>query len=203
MLKRNHGLHTRAECNTVQVDSGDSCGALAIECGISAADFIKYNPGTDFCATLKPKQHVCCSSGDPARHLWMISNCGTDVVKGDGSGAIKITYFEGYGMGRECLFHDASPIDASAYTHIHFGFGTLTTDYEVEVGDELSTYQFGEFKRISGTKRIFSFGGWDFSTSPATYLLFRNGVTSANRLKMATNVAKLKFASSCSTQIKR
>lgn len=318
--KRSNELHARAECSTVQVESGDSCATLATKCGISGADFTKYNSGSNFCAELRPKQHVCCSSGDlpdfspnpnedgtcfsyqvqtddncddlaaeysltrdkleefnkntwgwngcqllfaktvmclsegdppfPAAianaqcgpqkpgsepptdgsdisqmnpcplnaccNIWgqcgitkdfcvdtntgapgtaepgtygCISNCGTDVVKGDGNGAIKIAYFEGYGMGRKCLYQDASQIDSSQYTHLHFGFGTLTTDYEVEVGDELSTYQFGEFKRITDSKRILSFGGWDFSTFPATYAIFRNGVTSANRLKMATNIA--------------
>jgi GH18 family chitinase len=75
------------------------------------------------------------------------------------------------------------------YTHIHFAFGTLTTDYEVETGDLLSTYQFSAFKSLEGVKRILSFGGWDFSTFPATYSIFRNGVTSANRLKIATSIA--------------
>lgn len=294
-------LHARAdgECRTVQVDPGNGCADLATTCGISPADFTKVNPGSDFCSTLRPKQHVCCSSGDlpdfrpqpnedgscnsypvqandncdnlaaeysltrqdledfneniwgwngckllfkdtvmclskgtpsfpspianavrgPQKpgskpptdgsdiadlnpcplnaccNIWgqcgitkdfctdtntgapgtaepgtygCISNCGLDVVKGDGTGAIKIAYFQGYGLSRECLFLDASQIDTSQYTHIHFGFGTLTTSYDVEVGDALSSYQFGEFKRISGAKWILSFGGWDFSTMPAT-----------------------------------
>lgn len=57
-------LHIRAECTTIQVISGDSCGALAERCGISAADFTKYNSEEGFCSKLTPKQHVCCSSGD-------------------------------------------------------------------------------------------------------------------------------------------
>lgn len=323
---RGHGpryhraLHARAECKNVQVESGDSCASLATKCGISGADFTKLHPASDFCANLKPKQHVCCTTGDlpdfrpvpnsdgscfsyqvkandncanlgaeygltnediegfnkntwgwngcellftdtvmclskgsppfPAPianavcgpqkpgskpptdgsniadlnpcplnaccNIWgqcgitkdfcvdtntgapgtakpgtfgCISNCGTDIVKGDGSGAIKIAYFEAYNLGRDCLYQDASQIDTSQYTHIHFAFGTLTPDYEVEVGDVLSSYQFQEFKRIRGAKRILSFGGWDFSALPATYFIFRNGVTPANRLKMATNIA--------------
>ncbi|KAK3947971.1 hypothetical protein QBC32DRAFT_246732, partial [Pseudoneurospora amorphoporcata] len=315
-----HALHARAECKSVQVESGDSCASLATKCGISGAAFTKLHPASDFCASLKPKQHVCCTIGDlpdfrpvpnidgscfshkvkandncanlaaeygltnediegfnkntwgwngcellfidtimclskgtppfPAPianavcgpqkpgskaptdgskianlnpcplnaccNIWgqcgitkdfcvdtntgapgtakpgtygCISNCGTDIVKGDGSGAIKVAYFEAYNLGRECLFQDASQVDTSQYTHIHFAFGTLTTDYEVEVGDALSSYQFEEFKRIRGAKRILSFGGWDFSALPATYFIFRNGVTAANRLKMATNIA--------------
>ncbi|KAA8622106.1 hypothetical protein SMACR_09659 [Sordaria macrospora] len=315
-----HALHARAECKSAQVESGDSCASLATKCGISGAAFTKLHPASDFCASLKPKQHVCCTTGDlpdfrpvpntdgscfsykvkandncanlaaeygltnkdiegfnkntwgwngcqllftdtimclskgnppfPAPianavcgpqkpgskaptdgskisnlnpcplnaccNIWgqcgitkdfcvdtntgapgtakpgtygCISNCGTDIVKGDGSGAIKIAYFEAYNLGRECLHQDASQVDTSQYTHIHFAFGTLTTDYQVEVGDVLSSYQFQEFKRIRGAKRILSFGGWDFSALPATYFIFRNGVTAANRLKMATNIA--------------
>lgn len=313
-------FHARADCRTVQVDSGDSCAKLATKCGITAAEFTKINSDSSFCANLRPKQHVCCSSGtlpdfspsqgsdgtcytyqvktddncddlaaqfsltrdkieDFNKNTWgwngckllfvgtnmclskgsapfpapianaqcgpqkpdskpptdgtkvtdmnpcplnaccniwgqcgitkdfcvdtntgapgtakpgtygCISNCGTDIVKGSGSGGIKIAYYEGYGMGRDCLFQDASQIDTAAYTHIHFAFGTLTNSYEVETGDVLSTYQFNAFKKIKGAKKILSFGGWDFSTFPATYNIFREGVTSSNRLKMATNIA--------------
>jgi hypothetical protein len=65
----------------------------------------------------------------------------------------------------------------------------LTSDYQVKVGDVLSTYQFGEFKKISGAKRILSFGGWEFSNSDATYKIFRTGVRPENRLVMARNIA--------------
>ncbi|GIK06329.1 hypothetical protein Aspvir_001976 [Aspergillus viridinutans] len=270
---------------------------LAVKCGISGADFTKYNPGEGFCSNLKPKQHVCCSSGDlpdfrpqpnedgsckayqiqaddncdslaaeysleeedlekfnkntwgwngceilfkdtepgtnpptdgsdiadlnpcplnACCNIWgqcgitadfcidtntgapgtakpgtygCISNCGMDVVRGSGSGGVKIAYYEGYCLSRQCLFQDASQIDTSQYTHLHFGFGTLTDSWDVKTGDVLSTYQFGEFKRISGVKRILSFGGWDFSTMPETYQIFRNGVKPANRLTMATKIA--------------
>ncbi|KAI4685538.1 uncharacterized protein J4E84_006266 [Alternaria hordeiaustralica] len=313
-------LNSRAECKVVQVESGDSCAALAAKCGISPTDFTKHNSAPSFCAKLKPKQRVCCSSGslpdfspkpntDGSCHAYQvktndncdnlaaeysltrqdledfnkktwgwngckllfidtimclstgtppfpapianavcgpqkpgskppttstkiadlnpcplnaccniwgqcgitkefcvdtntgapgtakpgtygcISNCGTDIVRGNGNGGIKIAYFEGYGMTRECLFQDASQIDTSQYTHVHFAFGTLTSNFEVEVGDKLSTYNFGEFKRIKGAKKILSFGGWAFSTEPATYSIFRDGVTSANRMKMAVNIA--------------
>jgi hypothetical protein len=56
-------LRARADCRTVQVDFGNGCAELAVKCGISAADFTKYNSGSDFCSKLKPKQHVCCSQG--------------------------------------------------------------------------------------------------------------------------------------------
>jgi GH18 family chitinase len=113
----------------------------------------------------------------------------TDIVRGSGTGAISIGYYEGYNSGRKCLFQDALQIDTSKFTHIHFGFGTLTPSFDVETGDIRSTYNFGEFKKIKGAKRILSFGGWDFSTMPETYQIFRNGVKPANRLVMAQKIA--------------
>jgi GH18 family chitinase len=80
-------------------------------------------------------------------------------------------------------------VDASL-THLHFAFGTLDpTNYTVSVGDALSSYEFENLKRLSGPLRILTIGGWDFSTGPSTYAIFREGVTAANRLAMATSIA--------------
>jgi hypothetical protein len=68
----------------------------------------------------------------------------------------------------------------------------LTDTFKVNVGDTLSTHQFGKFKVLFSVKRILSFSGWTFSTHPTTYHIFRNGVTPANRLKIATNIANFK-----------
>lgn len=56
-------LFSRGDCRTVQVQSGDSCGSLAQKCGVSGVDFMKYNSGSNFCSSLQPLQHVCCSAG--------------------------------------------------------------------------------------------------------------------------------------------
>ena len=56
-------LHARADCRIIRVVSGDSCGSLASKCGISSADFTKYNTKTNLCSTLAVGQPVCCSSG--------------------------------------------------------------------------------------------------------------------------------------------
>jgi GH18 family chitinase len=73
---------------------------------------------------------------------------------------------------------------------LHFAFATLTPDYQVHVGDLLSTYEFTVFRGLQGPKRILSIGGWEFSTNPSTYLVFREGVKPANRPTMAGNIAK-------------
>jgi hypothetical protein len=153
----------------------NACCNIWGQCGLTKDYCVDTNTGSP--GTAKKDTFGC------------ISNCGMDIIKGDGTGAIKVAYFEGYGFGRKCLFQDASQVDTSLYTNLHFGFGTLTANYEVGTGDALSTYQFGEFSRLTGVKKILSFGGWDFSTMPATYMIFREGVTPANRLKMATSIA--------------
>ena len=147
----------------------NACCNIWGQCGISKDFCIDTNTGPP--GTAAPGTYGC------------ISNCGMDVIKGDGTGAIKIAYFEGFGLDRDCLFQDASQIDTSKFTHLHFAFGVLTPTYEVSIGDALSSYQFSVFKSISGAKRILSFGGWEFSTNPSTYTIFRTGVTPANRRK--------------------
>ncbi|PPQ99589.1 hypothetical protein CVT24_005168 [Panaeolus cyanescens] len=53
----------RADCRTITVVSGDSCGSLASKCGVSATDFTTFNPQSNLCSTLAVGQRVCCSSG--------------------------------------------------------------------------------------------------------------------------------------------
>ncbi|GMG12973.1 unnamed protein product [Aspergillus oryzae] len=325
-------LQRRAECSTIKVLEGDSCGTLANRCGVSGADFEKYNTQSNLCSSLQPGQHVCCSAGTlpdfrpkpnpdgscatytvlvdescksiatansitlgdleefnkktwgkfslllkqcPVQRscglvgwngcgtLWQgtkicissgdppmpnsvanaicgpqvpgteaptdgqdlaslnpcplnacsefctysssesgapgtaapgengyISNYNANVVSsGPPEEYLRIGYFEGYNLGRACLNMDAGQIDTEKYTHIHFGFGTLTEDFNVKVGDALSQFEFEQFKQLTGVKRILSIGGWDFPTSPDTYTTFREGVKSANRMTMAENIA--------------
>ncbi|KAH7400548.1 chitinase [Phaeosphaeria sp. MPI-PUGE-AT-0046c] len=57
-------LHRRATCSYQEVFYLDDCPVLAERCGISLTQFYGFNPGSRFCNDLKPKQFVCCSSGD-------------------------------------------------------------------------------------------------------------------------------------------
>lgn len=40
------------------------CASMATKCGVSGADFTKFNPKQDLCSSLQPGQHVCCGRGD-------------------------------------------------------------------------------------------------------------------------------------------
>ncbi|KAL3429936.1 glycoside hydrolase superfamily [Aspergillus tetrazonus] len=298
-------LHARAKCSTVQVEPGDSCATLATKCGISPAEFTKYNYEKGFCSKLMPNQHVCRTEGeipdfspkpsedgscfsfqveendncgnlaaefsltrehleDFNKNTWRlngcellfidtviclsevaapfpapianaiceinpcplksccntwgqcditkdfcvdtntgapgtaepstyryISNCGKDVKKGSGNGEIKIGYYQGYCLSRDCLYQDPRQIDISAYTHLYFAFGTLTAQFDVEVGDQLSTYMFNRSKTVKGAKRILSLGGWLSRPNPRLYRIMRDGIKAANRHTMATKIANL------------
>lgn len=50
-------------CQTIRVQSGDSCGALASRCDVSPQDFEQFNTDPHFCSSLQPEQLVCCTSG--------------------------------------------------------------------------------------------------------------------------------------------
>jgi chitinase len=44
---------------------------------------------------------------------------------------------------------------------------------------------FDDFLALDDVKRIVSFGGWDFSASTETYMIFCDGVTFVNRDTLA------------------
>lgn len=57
-------LSPRAECRNIKVEAEDTCPSLATRCGIGSKALENFNKGTpNFCTTLQPGQHVCCSSG--------------------------------------------------------------------------------------------------------------------------------------------
>ncbi|KAL7944577.1 glycoside hydrolase family 18 protein [Trichoderma barbatum] len=306
---------------TCIIGAGDTCAALASECGITAAQFTQYNPSSTLCSKLTPGQHVCCSSGTlpdfkpkpdnkgncyayyvktgdscasigaaydltndeiesfnkktwgwngcqklfadyniclstgyppmpapvanavcgpqvnnttPAPpgvdistlnqcplnaccNIWgqcgttvdfcipsnsstgapgtaapgengCISNCGDDIIMSDPPGeTISITYFEAFNQKRSCLKMSVTDIDTSAYTHIHFAFITLNPDFSINTdGVESQLRLLAGMTRI---KRIVSVGGWDFSTNPSTYTIFRKAVSSeTNRQILITNI---------------
>jgi hypothetical protein len=95
----------------------NACCNIWGQCGITKEFCTDTNTGAP--GTAKEDTNGC------------ISNCCTKIVNSGGGGGIKIGYFQGYGMGRPCLYQDDSQIDTSKYTHLHFAFGTLTKDYDV------------------------------------------------------------------------
>jgi chitinase len=99
----------------------------------------------------------------------------------------KIAYFEAWNEDRECLHMDITDIDTSKYTHVHFAFPDITADFKPDISKLQK--QFDKLKKLTGIKRIVSFGGWAFSTESSTFNIFRSGVTDANRVTLANNIA--------------
>jgi hypothetical protein len=146
------------------------------QCGMTKDFCIESPADTGAPGTSKPGMNAC------------ISNCGMDIVNNNEAPAsfAHVAYFEAWNTERECLSMDVADIDTSKYTHIHFAFGEITTDYKVDISKVSD--QFSKMKSMTGIKRILSIGGWAFSVEAPTYSIFREGVTAANRATLATNV---------------
>ncbi|OQE16113.1 hypothetical protein PENSTE_c025G06168 [Penicillium steckii] len=131
-------------------------------CG-TTADFCTESPAdTNAPGTAKPDTNGC------------ISNCGLNTFNNDHppDSFKAIGYFEGFDQDRLCLRMDASEILTNKYTHIHFAFGVITPEFEVDISDHED--QFNKLIRMSGFRKTLSFGGWSFSTDPSTFQRFRD-----------------------------
>ncbi|KAL2834835.1 hypothetical protein BJY01DRAFT_259367 [Aspergillus pseudoustus] len=63
-----------------------------------------------------------------------ISNCGTEIViDGSPPQIYSIAYFEGFSWSRPCLTMSISEVNTTSYTHIHFAFATINTDYTLNI----------------------------------------------------------------------
>ncbi|EFA79685.1 hypothetical protein PPL_07376 [Heterostelium album PN500] len=116
-----------------------------------------------------------------------ISNCGMEFIKSEPpTNFISIGYYEAWNSGRPCLNAQIDRIDISNYTHIHFAFATITSDFGVSV----SAYpdSFTRFKHLPRVKKILSFGGWSFSTDVDTRPIFRNTLSFINRATFIGNL---------------
>lgn len=74
-------------CDTINVQSGDSCGSLGSKCGLAAADFTELHSGdADFCSTLAVGQAMCCTRGelpDIRPQPGVDGSCATYTIKPD------------------------------------------------------------------------------------------------------------------------
>lgn len=158
-----------------------ACCNIWGQCGVNG-DFCKAtegkygNPGTG-----PPGSNGC------------VQNCGQKIINNDAGPAevINVGYYESWSFDRPCLKMRARALaEKTLYTHMHWGFGTLTRSLNIGVNDTHG--QWADFKRLksSGIKTILSLGGWGDSTSPATYDILRNAVSPEGRERFTTNLAK-------------
>ncbi|KAM0188052.1 hypothetical protein ACHAPI_010829 [Fusarium lateritium] len=121
-----------------------------------------------------------------------IGNCGNKIVGNTKKPAkfLNVGYFQGYNLGRPCLNMDVTklPEVKTAFTHIHFAFAGLTSDFSVLLQPDVRE-QFLKFKEVKGSwKKIISFGGWAGSTDSSSFQLYRDAIKPANRDRFAKNV---------------
>ncbi|KFY72524.1 hypothetical protein V499_07337 [Pseudogymnoascus sp. VKM F-103] len=155
----------------------NACCNVWAQCGTTADFCIDTSTGPP--GTAKKDTYGC------------ISNCGMSIIQsGPPAQFRKLGYFEGFNLGRDCLNMDASQIDPS-FTHVHFAFGMITPQFEIYQENQYAEFQFQQFKKIRGPKRIISFGGWVFSAEAPNYPILRDSVSDATkREKFATNLVK-------------
>ncbi|KAH2847088.1 hypothetical protein KXW08_003740 [Aspergillus fumigatus] len=148
----------------------NACCDIWGQCGITT-DFCIADPAdTGAPGTAQPGTNGC------------ISNCGMDIV-GNGSPPsefMRLGYYEAWNFQRPCLHMSVNNIDTSVYTHVHFAFGGITYDYQIDMSAVQG--QFQQFRSLTGTKRIVSFGGWAFSTQPSTFNILRTASVVNNNL---------------------
>ncbi|KXJ93845.1 glycoside hydrolase superfamily [Microdochium bolleyi] len=117
-----------------------------------------------------------------------ISNCGLNVVNNAQPPASfrKIGYFQAYNYAaRPCLNMNVTNTPSDV-THLHFSFATLSSAFDVIISADMRD-QFALFKTMTTTKKILVIGGWTFSTSPSTYMIFRNMVATDANINTAVN----------------
>ncbi|CRG90584.1 hypothetical protein PISL3812_07628 [Talaromyces islandicus] len=157
----------------------NACCNIWGNCGVSGEYCVEKrgpskNPGTS-----PPKFDGC------------VSSCGTDITNKDDAPDKyqRVGYYESWNWDRPCANLLARNADKDGtYTHVHWAFLSINTStWEPVVND---TYkQWADFKQLSA-KKIMSFGGWGFSTDPATYDDLRGAMDSKNRDKFADNIVK-------------
>ncbi|KAF3480459.1 killer toxin alpha/beta [Arthroderma uncinatum] len=123
----------------------------------------------------------------PPGHNGCISNCGTDIKTGDAgpSSFINIGYYESWNFDRPCLNMRVDSIHQT-FTHLHWGFGLISPSFDISVDDKHK--QWKPFTSLYGFKKILSFGGWGYSTEPATYEILRKAMNPENVDTFTDNV---------------
>lgn len=120
-----------------------------------------------------------------------VSNCGNEIKQNSGPPTAfnRIGYYESWNLGRDCLWLNASNANTDGtYTHMHWGFAEIDPNtWKPIITDPHGQWE--GFKKLENIKKIISFGGWAYSTEPATYNIIRSAIIT-NRETFATNIAQ-------------
>lgn len=111
-----------------------------------------------------------------------LSNCGYGTIHTNPASTFKnIAYWLDTDSK---LAVDPTKYDDGSLVAMHYAFVPIRSDFSIDD----SRFKSSKFLQLRKTKKVAAFGGWDFSTSPSTYSIFRNGVQPANRNTLATNL---------------
>lgn len=108
-----------------------------------------------------------------------LSNCGYGSLSDTNNGSDKtIAYWIDDGT------LDALDIDG-VYDTIVYAFMSVNSDLSLNTSSVLNS----DFMYLSTSKKVVSIGGWDFSTDPSTYQVFRDMVQSSNIDAVSTSIS--------------
>ncbi|KAL4749547.1 hypothetical protein BDW72DRAFT_204710 [Aspergillus terricola var. indicus] len=143
------------------------CNTLG-ECG-ATPDYCIYEEGpTGNPGTAPPGKKGC------------ISNCGMEIVDNSPPPTefMRIGYYESFNLDRPCLNLQAAHIKVNDYSHIHWAFVSISSDFQISVNDTYNQWE--DFIALKGVKRIASFGGWGYSVNSASYDVLREAMLPEN-----------------------
>ncbi|KAF1978397.1 glycoside hydrolase [Bimuria novae-zelandiae CBS 107.79] len=140
-------------------------------CGPQKPGSTRLTDGTDLIDINPCPLNVCCNNPgttQPEKNS-CVSSCGMNITnnKTPPEQFRKIAYSEAWNKNRPCLHMTVTDVPNN-FTHIHFAFPQITADYKVNI-----TGMEDEFEKLKGIKDI-----------------KRIGVTDANRVTLASNIAK-------------
>lgn len=184
-------IHYNAICGptvpgTVQPSAGANISSLN-PCPLSACCNFGGQCGlsSDFCVVSRSETGAPRTSA-PGKN-GCIFNYSMNIIKGSAPASkINVAYLEAWNSECQCLHMNLDPVDKTRYSHIHFAFVEITSDFRINTTRVQA--QFDIFKTITGTKKIVSFGGWDFSNAPGTFRILREATKSANRATFVNNI---------------
>jgi GH18 family chitinase len=140
-----------------------------------------------------------CTKVEGAPGLGCQSNCDMGVPAAmkvcDGQWK-RIGYYESWNVGRPdgCPTVEPNEIDASKWTHIHYGFAVVTESGELDMANQGEREQLMKLQdlkiRYPDLKLIISVGGWAFNNRPTNHLFTNLAASPQKRANFVQSVVR-------------
>lgn len=154
----------------------NACCNILGNCGVSPEFCINEEGPTGNPGTASPGHKGC------------ISNCGMEILENSDEPVefMRIGYYASFNLDRPCLNLRAAHIQVNDYTHIHWAFANIDSDFELDIVDPHG--QWADFLALQGVKRIVSFGGWGVTISTTFYEVLRKALDPVNVDRFINNI---------------